>query len=225
MSVLNTSGLGAPASASARISATTSATSASEATKGRVWYAKRTASKCASKERATLSAVDGAVIADVPRQLGCLPDDATDLVLSVGGNDALVHSDLLDRPAISSAQVLGWLDDAARAFERRYHALLDAVLARALPTTLCTIYNGNLGPPAQRRATVALAVFNDVILLAAAERRLPVVELRLVCTGPLDYANPIEPSVRGGERIARAIVRAVVERPDDVSRLHAAAPG
>jgi hypothetical protein len=170
--------------------------------------------------RATLSAVDGAVIEDVPRQLGCIPDDATHLVLSVGGNDALGHADLLDKAASSSAQVLGWLDDAARAFERRYADMLDAVLGRSLPLTLCTIYNGNLGPPTQRRATAALAVFNDVVLRAAAEHRLGVVELRLVCTGPLDYANPIEPSVRGGEKIARAIVRAVVERPDDVARLY-----
>ena len=170
--------------------------------------------------RATLAAVDGAVIEDVRRQLGGMPDDATHLVVSAGGNDALGHVDLLDRPASSSAQVLGWLDDAARAFERRYDEMLDAVLARGLPTTLCTIYNGNLGPPTQRRATVALAVFNDVILRTAVEHRLPVIEMRLVVTGPIDYANPIEPSVRGGEKIARAIVRAVVERPDEVARVY-----
>jgi lysophospholipase L1-like esterase len=161
--------------------------------------------------RATLSAVDGAVIDDVPRQLVGLADDATHLVLSVGGNDALRHADLLDKPASSSAQVLGWLDDAARAFERRYRQMLATVLARGLPVTLCTIYNGNLGPPAQRRATVALAVFNDVIVQAATEHRLPVIELRQVCTSPLDYANPIEPSVRGGEKIARAILKTVID--------------
>ena len=172
--------------------------------------------------RATLAAVDGAVIEDVPRQLDCLPDDATHLVLSAGGNDALAHADLLDKAASSSAQVLGWLDDAARAFERRYDDMLDAVLGRSLPTTLCTIYNGNLAPPTQRRATAALAVFNDVVLRAAAERRLDVIELRLVCTSPLDYSNPIEPSIRGGEKIARAILRAVVERPTDVARIHGA---
>jgi hypothetical protein len=171
--------------------------------------------------RATLGAVDGAVIEDVPRQLGCMADDATHLVISAGGNDALAHADLLDRPASTSAQVLGWLDDAARAFERRYEDMLEAVLERDLPTTLCTIYNGNLGPPTQRRATAALAVFNDVVLRAAAERRLGVIELRLVCTGPLDYANPIEPSVRGGEKIARAIVQALIEHPDDAARLYA----
>ena len=170
--------------------------------------------------RATLAAVDGATIEDVPRQLGCMPDDATHLVVSVGGNDALAHADLLDKAASSSAQVLGWLDDAARAFERRYDDMLAAVLGRSLPTTLCTIYNGNLGPPTQRRAAAALAVFNDVVLRAGAERRLDVIELRLVCTSPLDYANPIEPSIRGGEKIARAIVRAVVERPDDVARVY-----
>jgi hypothetical protein len=176
--------------------------------------------------RATLSAVDGATIEDVfedvSRQRGCMPDDATHLVVSAGGNDALAHADLLDKAADSSAQVLGWLDDAARAFERRYDDMLSAVLGRSLPTTLCTIYNGNLGPPAQRRATAALAVFNDVVLRAAAERRLDVIELRLVCTSPLDYSNPIEPSIRGGEKIARAILRAVVERPTDVARVYGA---
>jgi hypothetical protein len=38
---------------------------------------------------------------------------------------------------------------------------------------------------------------------------MPAIELRHVCTEPADYANPIEPSVRGGAKIARAIARAV----------------
>jgi hypothetical protein len=36
-----------------------------------------------------------------------------------------------------------------------------------------------------------------------------VIDLRMVCTEPADYANTIEPSVRGGEKIARAIVTAL----------------
>jgi hypothetical protein len=172
--------------------------------------------------RATLAAVDGAVIADVPRQLARLPVDATHLVVSAGGNDALGHVGLLERPATSSAQVLGWLADAAGEFEARYRRLLAALEARALPTTLCTIYNGNLGPPVQRLATTALAVFNDVILRLAAERALPVIELRLVCAEPADYANPIEPSVQGGAKIARAIERAVVRAPRSPASGHGA---
>ena len=164
--------------------------------------------------RVTLAAVDGAVISDVSRQLARLPVDATHLVLSVGGNDALRHADLLDRRASSSPQVLGWLADAADAFEERYRRMLDALRSvagqRGMPVTLCTIYNGNLGPPAQRLAEVALTVFNDVIIRLAVEHALAVIELRLVCTEPADYANPIEPSVLGGAKIARAIERATV---------------
>jgi hypothetical protein len=158
---------------------------------------------------ASLLAVDGAVVDGVPRQLTRIPRDATHLVVSAGGNDALAHTDLLDRRASSSPQVLGWLADAASAFEQRYRPMLAAVLERRLPVTLCTIYNGNLGAPVQRLATTALAVFNDVILRLATEHAVSVIELRLVCTDASDYANPIEPSVRGGAKIARAIAGAL----------------
>jgi lysophospholipase L1-like esterase len=170
--------------------------------------------------RATLAAVDGAVISGVERQLARVPADATHLVVSAGGNDALGHADLLERRASSSAEVLGALADAATAFEGRYRRMLDVVTARGLPVTLCTIYNGNLGPPMQRLATVALAVFNDAILRLGAERALRVIELRLVCTEAADYANPIEPSVRGGEKIARAIAGAVDALPGRGVPLH-----
>lgn len=162
---------------------------------------------------ATLRAVDGAVIADVARQVPRIPPDATHLVLSVGGNDALGHGDLLERRATSSPQVLGWLADAVEAFEERYRRALAELLALGMPLAICTIYNGNLGAPVQRLATTALAAFNDAILRCAAEHRLTAIELRLVCTEPAHYANPIEPSVRGGLKIARAIVRAVTELP------------
>jgi hypothetical protein len=158
---------------------------------------------------ASLLAVDGAVIDGVWRQLAKLPSDATHLVVSAGGNDALGHSDLLERRATSSPQVLGWLADAVDGFEARYRRMLDALLARRLPLTLCTIYNGNLGQPVQRLATTALAVFDDVILRLATERSLPVIELRQVCNAPSDYANPIEPSVQGGAKIARAVALAL----------------
>lgn len=85
---------------------------------------------------ATLLAVDGAVITGVEQQLARLPVDATHLVVSVGGNDALGHSDLLERRATSSPQVLGWLADAASAFEQRYRAMLAALGATTAASTL-----------------------------------------------------------------------------------------
>lgn len=159
--------------------------------------------------KATLLAVDGAIISEVPVQLKKIPRDATHLVVSAGGNDALAHFDLLDRRASSSAQVLGWISDAVEEFEERYRKLLIELIRQRLPLTICTIYNGNLEPPIKRIAATALGVFNDAILRLAAEYSVRVIELRLVCTEPRDYANPIEPSVAGGAKIARAIVRAV----------------
>ena len=104
---------------------------------------------------------------------------------------------------------LGWLADAAEEFEERYRQLVTTLISRRLPLAVCTIYNGNPEPPVRRIAATALSVFNDAILRVAAEHSVRVIELRLVCTEPRDYANPIEPSVIGGAKIARAIAAAV----------------
>jgi lysophospholipase L1-like esterase len=159
--------------------------------------------------RATLLAVDGAVTADVGRQLARLPADATHLVLSVGGNDALGHVGLLQQRAQHGAQVLAWFEHAVAPFASAYARLLQELARRGLPTAVCTIYEGNLEPELQRPARAALAIFNDAIQRAARAAGFPVIELRDVCTEPADYANPIEPSVQGGAKIAAALVRAV----------------
>jgi lysophospholipase L1-like esterase len=168
---------------------------------------------------ATLCAVDGAVVADIDGQLASVPRDVTHLVVSVGGNDALGHVDLLNRPARSAAEVLNQLADAGAAFETRYRRMLRAVLSRRLQVTVSTIYNGNFPDPLmQRLASTALTVFNDAILRAAIETHTAVIDLRLVCDETADYANPIEPSARGGAKIARAVARAVTERRADGGR-------
>jgi hypothetical protein len=157
---------------------------------------------------ATLLAVDGAVVADVPRQLARLPGDATDLVLSVGGNDALGHIGLFDRRPRNGAEALGWFADAAASFSQRYHALLERIAATRSSeqrVAVCTVYNGNLGPELASAATAAIAIFNDAITRAARRQGFGVIELRDLFTDAADYANPIEPSVRGGAKIARAI--------------------
>ena len=58
-------------------------------------------------------------------------------------------------------------------------------------------------------AVAGLTAFNDRIIRAAFARGLPLLDLRLICTEEGDYANPIEPSARGGEKIARAIAESV----------------
>lgn len=157
--------------------------------------------------RASLLAVDGATTGRLPAQLGRIPADATDLVVSIGGNDALGHTDMLALPVSSTAEALDIFGERVEEFEEDYRQAVERVLAVGLPATLCTIYNGHLTDPEQARsARVALRLFNEVILREGAERRLPVIELRGVCTDPEDYANPIEPSGQGGRKIAKAIL-------------------
>ncbi len=159
---------------------------------------------------ATLAAVDGAVAADVPRQLGRIPPGATHLVVSAGGNDALRRQDVLGAPARSVAEALLALADVCDGFARGYRAMLEAVLARGLPTALCTVYDPRFPDPARQRVAVAgLALFNDAITRQAFGCGLPLVDLRLICSEDADYANPIEPSARGGAKIAAAVAELV----------------
>jgi lysophospholipase L1-like esterase len=172
--------------------------------------------------RATLGAIDGATTEDVSRQIAAIPADASHLVLSLGGNDALGHTDLLEQRVHSSAEVLDRFATAAARFETRYRAAVEALRRRALPLTICTIYNGNFPDRNfQRLASTALCIFNDAIIRVAFENALALIDLRLVCNEPSDYANPIEPASHGGAKIARAIARAIALPPaaDGLSRV------
>jgi hypothetical protein len=158
---------------------------------------------------ATLVAVDGATTAGIASQTARVPRTATHLVVSIGGNDALGHSDLLRTPVRSTAEALALFSARVTRFEVDYRRAVERVLALGRHTTVCTIYNGSLDREIADIARLALTLFNDVILRVAAEHRLGVIELRHVCNTPEDYANPIEPSGTGGKKIAAAILRAI----------------
>jgi hypothetical protein len=164
--------------------------------------------------KATLAAVDGATTGEVHGQLQRVPEDATHLVLSVGGNDALGSSDFLSAPARSAGEALSGLADIGGEFERGYVAMLTDVLALELPTAICTIYYPRFPDATLQKVAVAgLTVFNDCIVRAAFANGLPLLDLRLICTEAGDYANSIEPSAQGGEKIARAIAEFVERGP------------
>jgi hypothetical protein len=159
---------------------------------------------------ATLLAVDGSTLADIPNQLARIRPEVTHLVVSIGGNDALGYSGILGEPAHSVAESLTRLAAIQDQFRRDYAQMLDQILGRKLPTACCTIYDPRYPDPSQRRiASTALSVLNDGIIREAALRRLPLLDLRAVCNDDRDFANPIEPSARGGEKIARAIAALV----------------
>jgi len=158
---------------------------------------------------ATLRAVDGATTQGLPSQMARLPRDATHLVVSMGGNDALGASHILHDSVRQVGEAVLRLRMAQDRFAVNYEAALAAVLKAGLPTALCTIYDTPATRPEQPIIKTALSVFNDVITRAAFSRGLPLIDLRLICNEDADYANPIEPSARGGEKMARAIGRLV----------------
>jgi lysophospholipase L1-like esterase len=176
-------------------------------------------SQIPSDWKATLRAVDGSVVRGVDRQIESLPPDATHLVISVGGNDALQESDLLGQRAQSAAEVLNRLANIGEEFQRNYQNMLRAILNARLPTAICTIYYPRFAEPElQRMAVTALAIFNDVIIKEAFAAGIPLLDLRLICDREEDYANPIEPSEGGGRKIAAAITRLIHEHPFDKRR-------
>ena len=162
--------------------------------------------------RVTLAAVDGAVAGDVQGQLVRVPADATRLVISVGGNDALRREGVFEEAVRSVGEGAAKLAEVRERFQRDYGAMLDAVLARGLPTALCTVYDPRFTDPLRQRLGVTgLALFNDVIIRAACAQGLPVLDLRLICDESADFANPIEPSGQGGGKIAAAVVQLLSE--------------
>ncbi|QEL14197.1 SGNH/GDSL hydrolase family protein [Limnoglobus roseus] len=159
--------------------------------------------------RATLCAVDGAITDDVPAQLPNLPAGATHLVLSVGGNDALSAVHILREPAVTVGEAMLVIGEALDEFEKSYRAMLRQVVAIGKPTAVCTVYDSI--PHLELADRTALRGFNEIITRTAFAAKLPVIDLRLVCTSVNDYSSlsPIEPSATGGAKIAEQIAAAV----------------
>jgi len=56
-------------------------------------------------------------------------------------------------------------------------------------------------------------VINDVITREAFSRRFTLIDLRVMFADDADFANPIEPSVKGGMKLARGIHRFASAQP------------
>lgn len=154
-------------------------------------------------------AVDGDCIRDVGKQVAELPTHATDLIVSVGGNDALQHSHLLDR-ARSIEDLQTAMIGPLAAFAAEYGDMLDALAALPVRLHVCTIYTAIPFEESLWRAhaPIAIGAFNAVIMGEAARRGIEVLRLDFVCTEARDFSavSPIEPSAKGGEKIVALIL-------------------
>jgi hypothetical protein len=159
-------------------------------------------------------ALDGAKVEDVLRdQLNDLTDEDF-VVLSVGGNNALEHIGLLEQSSkIKYLDALNALWEIRKGFEAQYRRLMERIAEKQPdPTkvTVMTIYDPCFGGSShpdeyQKAAEAAVSMFNDVIQREASGMGYTVMELRELFTDKGDYANPIEPSAQGGDKIAEAL--------------------
>jgi hypothetical protein len=156
--------------------------------------------------RATLLAVDGSVTLDVLGQVREVPEDATHIVISCGGNDALEAEALLGKKCDWVEGALAILEEYVSAFHRAYKLLLNEVMALKLDVTVCTVYDSVPGLSKEER--LFLSLFNDIIQKEVLNSGIKLIDLRAVCTEAEDYSSvsPIEPSHRGGEKIAGHII-------------------
>ncbi len=168
---------------------------------------------------AKLLAVDGSTTQDViDEQVDKIPDSATHVIISSGGNDALQQQEILLRQIDIVSEALQAMYEIQRKFGKVYNQLIDAVCKKVDKVTVCTIYDPNFDlAPRQQASIAALSIFNDRITRVAFARKLALIDLRLLFDNRQDYANPIEPSSQGGQKIADQIDRIVKTHRFDAS--------
>jgi hypothetical protein len=101
--------------------------------------------------KATLLAVDGDVTEDVHTQLTQLPADASHLVVSCGGNDALRQSYVLMEGVTTIGQAMDRFARICGEFRVSYQKMLTALIQTGFDVTVCTIYDRIPGLEADRK--------------------------------------------------------------------------
>jgi hypothetical protein len=178
----------------------------------------------------TLLAIDGDVTKDVHNQLTQLPEDTSHLFISVGGNDALGQLHIFTDPVSNVGEGFLKFSRVQTIFQQEYKAMLENALSLNIPTTICTIYkpcfyhpdmsrvgsyvgNGVSNTDLQNVSVTALTAFNDVILQEAVTTGIPLMDLRVMYDNVADYANPIEPSTVGGQKMVSVMESIINDHP------------
>lgn len=155
-------------------------------------------------------ALDGATVSSVFRQLERIPKEATHLILSTGGNNALwMAGNIFSQEAEDVRSSLRLSAELLTEFTSEYRKLACDLRELRLPLAVCTIYDSVPGLDSSEMA--GLCLFNDTITRTAFQLGTTLIDLRTICNETSDYSavSPIEPSASGGGKIACAIMNAL----------------
>jgi len=158
-------------------------------------------------------AVDGHTTNDVLSfQLDKLPKLSTHKVLSIGGNDLLGQVYFLkNKDEFTAKEVMEQAVCKLAPIKNRYRTIVKNLSEQDSNILLCTVYEGNLLDDSLYSdiafaSKAMVSMLNDIIFSTAATYKVDVLELRNIFTNPEDYANPIEPSHKGGRKLATGII-------------------
>ena len=141
-----------------------------------------------------------------------VPGDATHAIIFIEGNYAIEQSGLLRGRPDAYGKTLEQLSLAADEFERTLERLIYVAQAARLVIMVCTMFQPNYKDPVRQRAACsALAVFNDRVTKRAAQARVALIDLRLICSDPEDYDKPTQLSKSGLQKAANVIHFAMFE--------------
>ena len=171
--------------------------------------------------KTTCAAKDGALMAAIADQALAVPSSATHVVVSVGGNNGISAVNLLKQPVANAEEAILRLHKFAVSFEAELEQTIQNLVEQigsGMPLVVCSVYNPCFGPLGvttvdQNTANVCVTLLSDACLRVATRFGLPVIDLRRVLTSAGDFANPIEPSAAGGQKMAEVIVSVVKTHP------------
>ena len=176
---------------------------------------------------AHLCAIDGARIDDVFGQIPTVPEDASHILLSIGGNNCIEFTHHLKSVMPNLGKALYYTDTLRVRLAQSYRRLLDEILELGKPTMVCTVYNPKLPSQGQQRIVeTIIAMVNDAIIAGACATQTPVLDLRPLGVERANFVSPIELNHRGAQFFCDAIVRMIetgaLEQRE--TTIHSAAP-
>ena len=159
-------------------------------------------------------ALDGATTDDVINsQIQAIPFGTSHIVLSIGGNDLLNEiAFLMEDFKYTPNQVLERCQSLIAPITQKYESIVSQLQTTSRANLLlCTVYEGDLEGSVMYddiaiSSRAMLSLFNDSVYKTHNMFKTGILELRHIFTNKEDYANPIEPSHQGGEKLADKLV-------------------